>query len=74
MTPFSSMARNWSSRDADFSGGSGEHLEHHRERAQPRGADRVLPLRRANLGIVGLHLVQLAGLEGAHLPRQGVRR
>ena len=52
----------------------GQHVEQHRERAQPRGADRMRALRRADLGVVRLQLVQLTGFECAHRPRQRVGR
>src|SRR5277367_3530225 len=62
-TPFSLTARNCSSRDADFSGGLPS-ISSSTEKA----------LSRAYLWITSLHLVQLAGLEAAYPPRQGVRR
>ena len=74
ITPFSSMARSWSSREADFSGGLASIssiTEKALSRAAPTGC---CPLRGADLGVVGLQLVELAGVERAHLPRQRVGR
>ena len=41
---------------------------------EPGRTDRMLPLRRADLAVVGLQIVELTGLERAHLPRQRVGR
>ena len=73
MTPFSSMARNCYA-GGRLQGRPLNHLEHHGERAQSRGPDGVLVLRRADLAVPGLHLIELARFERPYLPRQRVRR
>src|SRR5690606_3884656 len=57
-----------------FQGWSAEHVEHHRERAQPGGADGVFTLGGADLAVPPLQFVQLARSQRAHRPRQRVGR
>src|SRR6478609_1864009 len=70
ITPFSSTARTWSSREADFKGGLAI-ISNITEKALSR-SDHVLPLRRTDFAVVGLQLVELAIVERSHLPRQRV--